>query len=79
MNKNSKTNLKRIDSLTDEKIDTSDIPPLGKDFFAKAEVHIAGQGIYTEERRALYQDRTVDDLVAEIEKDRLHIQAGDSR
>ena len=31
-----KTNLARIDALTDEMIDTSDIPPLTEDFFATA-------------------------------------------
>ncbi len=36
--------------------------------------YAAGHGNYTEERRTLYQDRTVDDLVAEIEKDRLCTQ-----
>ena len=36
MKKNSKTNLARIDALTDEMIDTSDIPPLTKAFFSKA-------------------------------------------
>ena len=38
----------------------------------------AGHGNYTEERRALYQDMTVDDIVAEIEKDRSRAQLGDS-
>jgi uncharacterized protein (DUF4415 family) len=32
----SKTNLDRFDALTDEMIDTSDIPPLTGDFFASA-------------------------------------------
>ncbi len=36
MNRNSKTNLDRFDALTDEMIDTSDIPPLTEDFFASA-------------------------------------------
>ena len=36
MNKNTKTNLARFDALTDEMIDTSDIPPLTEDFFASA-------------------------------------------
>ena len=36
MNKNTKTNLDRFDALTDEMIDTSDIPPLTGDFFASA-------------------------------------------
>ncbi len=36
MNKNTKTNLDRFDALTDDMIDTSDIPPLTDDFFASA-------------------------------------------
>lgn len=36
MNKNTKTNLARFDAMTDEMIDTSDIPPLAEDFFASA-------------------------------------------
>lgn len=36
MNKNTKTNLARFDELTDEMIDTSDIPPLTEDFFTSA-------------------------------------------
>jgi uncharacterized protein (DUF4415 family) len=36
MNKNSKTNLDRFDALTDDMIDTSDIPALTEDFFASA-------------------------------------------
>lgn len=31
-----KTNLERIDTMTDDMIDTSDIPPLTEDFFATA-------------------------------------------
>ena len=41
MNKNdtqisSRTDWERIDAMTDEDIDTSDIPPLSEDFFAKS-------------------------------------------
>jgi uncharacterized protein (DUF4415 family) len=36
MNRNSKTNLDRFNALTDDMIDTSDIPPLTEDFFAAA-------------------------------------------
>lgn len=36
MNRNTKTNLDRFDALTDDRIDTSDIPPLTDDFFASA-------------------------------------------
>ncbi len=35
-NNSSKTNWEQIDALTDDKIDTSDIPPLSKSFFARA-------------------------------------------
>ena len=31
-----KTNLERIDAMTDDMIDTSDIPPLTDSFFARA-------------------------------------------
>ena len=40
MKKRSKTNLDLIDSLTDEEIDTSDIPPLDKSFFANAKLQM---------------------------------------
>jgi uncharacterized protein (DUF4415 family) len=36
MNKSSKTDWDRIGAMTDETIDTSDIPPLSKSFFDKA-------------------------------------------
>jgi len=36
MNKNTKTNLDRFDAMTDDMIDTSDIPPLTEEFFASA-------------------------------------------
>ena len=36
MNKRSETDWARIDVMTDEMIDTSDIPPLSDEFFAKA-------------------------------------------
>ncbi len=36
MNKNTKTNLDRFDTLTDDMIDTSDIPLLTEDFFKAA-------------------------------------------
>ena len=38
--KNSLTNWEKIDNMTDEEIDTSDIPPLDEDFFANAEVRM---------------------------------------
>ncbi|MEZ4664300.1 MAG: BrnA antitoxin family protein [Caldilineaceae bacterium] len=36
IDKLSETNLVRFDSMTDEMIDTSDIPPLTEEFFKKA-------------------------------------------
>lgn len=36
----SQTDWDRVDALTDEEIDTSDIPPLGEDFFANAELRL---------------------------------------
>ena len=36
MNKNTKTDLARFDAMTDDMIDTSDIPPLAEEFFASA-------------------------------------------
>jgi len=42
MNRNSKTNLDRFDALSDEMIDTSDIPPLTDKFFASAKWRMPG-------------------------------------
>ncbi len=36
----SKTNWERVDRMTDEEIDTSDILPLDDDFFAKATLRL---------------------------------------
>lgn len=36
----SKTDWIRIDTMKDEDIDTSDIPPLSEDFFAKAQLRM---------------------------------------
>jgi len=36
MHKPPKTNLKRLDAMTDDMIDTSDIPPLTEQFFKTA-------------------------------------------
>ncbi len=36
MNKHTKTNLDRFDAMTDDMIDTSDIPELTEEFFASA-------------------------------------------
>ncbi len=36
----SKTDWSRIDAMSDEDIDTSDIPPLSDEFFAKAQLRM---------------------------------------
>lgn len=38
MSNSSKTNWAKVDALTDETIDTTEVPPLGKNFFAKAKL-----------------------------------------
>jgi uncharacterized protein (DUF4415 family) len=38
MSNSSKTDWTRVDAQTDETINTSDIPPLGESFFAKAQL-----------------------------------------
>ncbi|MGG6240214.1 BrnA antitoxin family protein [Nodosilinea sp. AN01ver1] len=40
MNNTSKTDWARIDAMTDDDIDTSDIPPLDEAFFAKAKLRM---------------------------------------
>lgn len=40
MNNTSKTDWARIDAMTDDDIDTSDIPPLTDEFFAKAKLRM---------------------------------------
>jgi hypothetical protein len=40
LKKASETNWKRIEAMTDEEIDTSDIPPLDESFFDGAKLHI---------------------------------------
>jgi uncharacterized DUF497 family protein len=36
MNSSSKMNWEKVDTLTDDEIDTSDIPPLTEEFFGKS-------------------------------------------
>lgn len=36
MNSTSETNWEKVDSLTEEEIDTSDIPPLAEEFFSQS-------------------------------------------
>jgi uncharacterized protein (DUF4415 family) len=40
MNNTSRTDWARIDAMSDEDIDTSDIPPLSEEFFAKAQLRV---------------------------------------
>lgn len=40
MGKASKTDWKRLAKLEDAQIDTSDVPELGDEFFARAELHV---------------------------------------
>jgi uncharacterized protein (DUF4415 family) len=40
MSKASKTDWDRLNQLKDEQIDTGDIPELGEDFFAQAQLHV---------------------------------------
>lgn len=40
MNNTSRTDWARIDAMSDEDIDTSDIPPLSEEFFTKAQLRM---------------------------------------
>ena len=40
MNNNSRTDWARIDAMSDEDIDTSDIPPLSEEFFTEAQLRM---------------------------------------
>lgn len=44
-NKPSETDWARVDSMTDERIDTSEIPPLTDEFFAKAKWRMPGPSV----------------------------------
>lgn len=45
MNNISRTDWTRIDAMNDEDIDTSDIPPLSDEFFAKAQLRMPKSAI----------------------------------
>jgi uncharacterized protein (DUF4415 family) len=45
MNKHTKTDLERLDAMTDAMIDTSDIPPLTDEFFATAKWRMPKQPV----------------------------------
>jgi uncharacterized protein (DUF4415 family) len=47
MNNTSKTDWARIDAMTDDEIDTSDIAPLTEDFFAKAKLRKPASALST--------------------------------
>ena len=44
-NNSSETNWERIDALTDETIDTSDIPPLTESFFVRAKIRMPRKSV----------------------------------
>jgi uncharacterized protein (DUF4415 family) len=48
MNNISKTDWNRIDEMKDEDIDTSDIPPLSEDFWAKAQLRMPNPSVTVE-------------------------------
>lgn len=43
LNKHLETDWARLEAMTDDEIDTSDIPPLNDDFFAKGELRLPKQ------------------------------------
>jgi uncharacterized protein (DUF4415 family) len=45
MNNTSKTDWARIDAMSDEDIDTSDIPPLSEEFFTRAQLRMPQSAI----------------------------------
>ena len=48
MNNSLKSNWDRVDAMADEDIDTTDIPPLTKDFFQSARVRMPKQRVTME-------------------------------
>jgi uncharacterized protein (DUF4415 family) len=47
MNNTSRTDWVRIDAMTDDDIDTSDIPPLTEEFFSKAKLRMPSSPLAT--------------------------------
>ena len=47
MNGTSKTDWNRIDAMSDDEIDTSDIPPLTDEFFSKAKLRMTSSSLET--------------------------------
>ena len=47
MNNTSRTDWDRIDAMSDDEIDTSDIPPLTDEFFSKAKLRMPSSSLAT--------------------------------
>lgn len=47
MNNISRTDWSRIDAMSDDEIDTSDIPPLTNEFFSKAKLRMPSSSLAT--------------------------------
>lgn len=47
MNNSSRTDWSKIDAMTDDDIDTSDIPPLTDEFFSKAKLKMPSSSLAT--------------------------------
>ena len=47
MSNTSKTDWARIDAMSDDEIDTSDIPPLADDFFLNAKLRMSSSSLAT--------------------------------
>lgn len=47
MSKASKTDWERLARMTDEEVDTTDIPELGEDFFRRAELRVPAKQVVT--------------------------------
>ncbi len=56
LSNSSKTNWERIDALTDDEIDVSDLPPLTDEFFAKAKWLMPGDKPVDEARLATLRE-----------------------
>ncbi|HTQ38829.1 MAG TPA: BrnA antitoxin family protein [Pirellulales bacterium] len=45
MSNSSRTDWAKVDALSDQTIDTSQVPPVGNDFFAKAKLRMPGNPV----------------------------------
>ncbi len=59
LKKSSETNWTRIDEMTDESIDTSDIPPLDETFFANAKLRLPKQKVSITKDNLIIDNSTV--------------------